>query len=71
MEQETACPATLTTVTRYQIEGDQLRLLNADEVKAAVYRAKLRPLAATVLSTTPAPEQEERPRQAQAEEAYG
>ncbi len=40
MEQEFAYLAALATVTRYEIEGDELRLLNAEGLKAAVYIAK-------------------------------
>ncbi|MEJ2735224.1 MAG: META domain-containing protein [Anaerolineae bacterium] len=40
MEQEFAYLAALTTATKYEIEGDELRLLNAEGLKAAVYTAK-------------------------------
>jgi len=45
MEQESAYLAALATAATYQIEGDELRLLNADGRKAAVFGA--RPPAAT------------------------
>ncbi len=40
MDQEYAYLAALTTATRYEIEGDQLRLLDAEGREAAVYTAK-------------------------------
>jgi heat shock protein HslJ len=39
MEQEFAYLAALETATLYEIEGDELRLLNAEGLKAAVYAA--------------------------------
>jgi len=40
LEQEAAYLAALQTVTQYQIEGDQLVLLNAEGAKAAVFAAR-------------------------------
>jgi hypothetical protein len=40
MEQETAYLAALQTATRYEVEGDELVLLNGEGVKAAVFTAR-------------------------------